>query len=316
MTKIQQISRRNLMASVGAAALASANHATSAAAVPKQTIKGNVKQSIVQWCFNKHWKLEETCQVAKQLGVSSIELVGPDQWPTLKKHGLVCAIAGSHGFVQGMNHPDYHSGCQAKIKASIDACADAGFETVISFTGFGYETGAWNGGGNPNLAQFENRKLKLIDPADGIKHCVTGFKEIAGYAEKKGVKIAIEMLNSRVAETMKGHPGYQGDHIDYCMEIINQVGSSHVGLLFDIYHVQIMDGDIIRRVEQCKDVIFHVHTAGNPGRRELDDQQEINYPPILRAILKTGYDGYVGQEFIPTGDPMAGLKQAVELCDV
>ena len=115
---------------------------------------------------------------------------------------------------------------------------------------------------------------------------------------------------------MKGHPGYQGDHVDYVMDIINQVGSPRLKLLFDIYHVQIMDGDVIRRIRALGDAIAHVHTAGNPGRGELDDRQEIQYPPIMRALLETGYKGYVGQEFIPTGDPLKGLRQAVALCDV
>jgi hydroxypyruvate isomerase len=146
---------------------------------------------------------------------------------------------------------------------------------------------------------------------------VAGFKQIVGYAEKKGINLAIEMLNSRVTDhPMKGHPGYQGDHVDYCMEIIRQVGSNRLGLLFDIYHVQIMDGDIIRRIHQCGEAIMHVHTAGNPGRGELDAAQEINYPPCMQALLDIGYKGYVGQEFIPTRDALAGLTEAVKLCDV
>ena len=129
--------------------------------------------------------------------------------------------------------------------------------------------------------------------------------------------LALEMLNTREGtHPMKGHPGYQGDHVDYVMDIINQVGSPRLKLLFDIYHVQIMDGDVIRRIRALGDAIAHVHTAGNPGRGELDDRQEIQYPPIMRALLETGYKGYVGQEFIPTGDPMKGLRQAVALCDV
>jgi hydroxypyruvate isomerase len=176
---------------------------------------------------------------------------------------------------------------------------------VITFTGFDHETD-----GEPGT------KGRRIEPEEGIRNCVAGYKEIMGYAEKKGVNLAIEMLNSRVDENMKGHPGYQGDHIDYCLEIIQQVGSPRFGLLFDIYHVQIMDGDIIRRIHQCKDAILHVHTAGNPGRAELDDRQEINYPPVMRALLDIGYQGYVGQEFIPTGDPVKGLRAAVQLCDV
>src|SRR5262249_17466988 len=147
----------------------------------------------------------------------------------------------------------------------------------------------------------------------GIKNCVAGFKKIVGYAEARKVNLCLEMLNSRVAEEMKGHPGYQGDHTDYCMEIIKQVGSPRMKLLFDIYHVQIMDGDVIRRLRQHAEYIAHVHTAGNPGRRELDDQQEINYRPIMKALVEVGYKGYVGQEFIPTRDPLAGLKEAVAL---
>ena len=152
---------------------------------------------------------------------------------------------------------------------------------------------------------------------EGARNCINGFKKIAGYAEKKGVTVCLEMLNSRVGDHPdKGHPGYQGDHIDYCMDILKAVGSPRVKLLFDVYHVQIMDGDVIRRIGECGDMIGHVHTAGNPGRGELDHSQELNYPPIMQALLDIGYKGFVGQEFIPTGDPLTSLRQAVELCDV
>ena len=149
-----------------------------------------------------------------------------------------------------------------------------------------------------------------------MKNCVAGYKKIVGHAEKKKVTLCLEMLNSRVNEDMKGHPGYQGDHTDYCMDIIKQVGSPRLKLLFDIYHVQIMDGDVIRRIRQHAEYIGHVHTAGNPGRGELDDKQEINYPPIMQALVEIDYKGYVGQEFIPTRDPAKGLEEAVALCDV
>ncbi len=141
----------------------------------------------------------------------------------------------------------------------------------------------------------------------GADNCVEGFKQIVGHAEKKGVTLCLEMLNSRVStHPMKGHPGYQGDHTDYCIDIIKRVGSPNLKLLFDIYHVQIMDGDVISRIRQHRDYIAHVHTAGNPGRGELDDKQEINYPPIMEALLEIGYQGHVGQEFIPTRDPSRG----------
>jgi hydroxypyruvate isomerase len=253
-----------------------------------------VKQSLVEWCYKKYWNIEQMCQQAKRLGCYSVELVDPKDWPTLKKHGLVCAIAGSHGFEKGMNNPKYQEMCLEKMRAAIDACAEAGFPNVITFTGFRED----------------------IPDDVGLKNCVAGYKKIVGYAEEKKVNLCLEMLNSRVAEEMKGHPGYQGDHTDYCMEIIKKVGSPRMKLLFDIYHVQIMDGDVIARVRKYAEYIGHVHTAGNPGRGELDDKQEINYPPIMRALLAVGYKGYVGQEFIPTRNPAQGLTEAVALCDV
>jgi hydroxypyruvate isomerase len=254
---------------------------------------GRIKQSIAYWCVQKYWSIEKTCLVARELGCRSVELVEPKDWPTLKKYGLVCAIANSYWFDKGMNNPQYHEMCLGKLRESIDACADAGFPNVITFTG---------------LAEG-------IGPEEGIKNCVAGYKKIMSYAEKQKVNLCLEVLNSRVAVDMVGVPGYQGDHTDYCMKIVQQVGSPRMKLLFDIFHVQIMDGDIIARIRQYKDYIGHYHTAGNPGRHELDDRQEINYRPIMEEIARSGYTGYVGHEFIPTHDPLEGLRQAVTLCD-
>jgi hydroxypyruvate isomerase len=265
----------------------------SAAAKPAAR-KGQINQSIVQWCYQKHFDIDQLCSLAKELGCLSVELVDPKDWPTLKKHGLICAIAMSHWFDKGMNNPKYHEMCIDKMHKAIDACAEYGYPNVITFTGFRED----------------------IPDDEGIKNCVAGYKKIVGHAEKNKVTLCLEMLNSRVKEEMKGHPGYQGDHTDYCMDIIKQVGSPGLKLLFDIYHVQIMDGDIIKRIHDNKEWIGHVHTAGNPGRAELDDKQEINYPPIMKALVKAEYKGYVGQEFIPTRDPRQGLKEAVALCDV
>jgi hydroxypyruvate isomerase len=258
--------------------------------------------------------VEETCRVAKQLGCKSVELVAPQHFATLQRHGLACAIAGSHSFTQGMNNPKYHAMCLEILRKSIDASAAAGVPTVITFTGFAQDTGEPAGGKHADLSKLP-KNPPLISPEDGIKHCVAGFKQIVGYAEEKQVNLSLEMLNSRVDIEMKGHPGYQGDHIDYCLEILRQVGSPRLGLLFDIYHVQIMDGDLITRVKQCREFINHVHTAGNPGRGELDDRQEINYPAVMKAVVDIGYKGYVGHEFIPTRDPLAGLREAVRRCD-
>ena len=206
--------------------------------------------------------------------------------------------------MKGFNNPDYHDEVIARTKKMIDPCAEAGFPNVIAFTGYKWQVA-------------EDPKSGEITRDEGEKNCIKGLKEIAGYAEQKKVTICVEHLNTRDdSHPMKGHPGYQGDDLDYVAGILRKVGSPRVKLLFDIYHVQIMHGDIIRRIEQTKDIIGHVHTAGNPGRGELDDKQEINYPPIMRKLLDIKYDGYVGQEFIPTRDPLKGLTEAVRLCDV
>lgn len=282
---------------------------SAAAATPeahdKIATNGRLNQSLVHWCYGKYWNVEELCQLAVRMGVPSIELIDPEHWPTLKRHGLVCALAGSHGFVQGMNNPKFQPMCLEKLRTAIDRCADAGFPSVITFTGFAAD-----------VSSPEGERSPTIDPEEGIRNCVDGYKRIVGYAEEKQINISLEMLNSRVDEEMKGHPGYQGDHVDYCLEIIRRVGSPRLGLLFDIYHVQIMDGDLIQRIRAHHEYINHVHTAGNPGRAELDGNQEINYPPVLKALLEVGYQGYVAQEFIPRGDPLAGLTEAVRLCDV
>jgi hydroxypyruvate isomerase len=260
---------------------------------------GRIKQSIVHWCFEKYWDIPQTIEVAKTMGIGSVELIDPKYYPLLKKAGLECAIGTidmnpDPPFAKGFNNPKNFDRVIKATTKSIDACAEYGYKKVICFTGF----------------------ADGISNDAGARNCVEGFKKIVPYAEKKGVTLCLEMLNSRDPVNMKGHPGYQGDHTDYCVDIIHRVGSPNLKLLFDIYHVQIMDGDVIRRIRQLKDTIGHVHTAGNPGRGELDDKQEINYRPIMEALVEIGYTGYVGQEFIPTRDPMVGLRQAVTLCDV
>ena len=261
--------------------------------------KGNIRQSVVSWCYSKYWGVEETCKHARDLGCESVELISSEHWPILKKYGLTCAISPIEvegaPFVKGFNNTAYHPWLLKVTEKAIDESADFGCPNVIAFTGFS-----------------EN-----FSPEQGAANCISGFKKLASYAEKKGVNVCLEMLNSRVGtHPDKGHPGYQGDHIDYCMQILNAVGSPNIKLLFDVYHVQIMDGDIIQRIHQCGDMIGHIHTAGNPGRGELNEDQEINYPPIMKALLDIKFKGFVGQEFIPTGDPLAGLRQAVDLCDV
>jgi hydroxypyruvate isomerase len=291
---ILEITRRDAL---WLSALAAAGWMTDAAvaAEPAAVLQGRIKQSIVHWCYKETWSVEQLAEVAARLGCRSVELVEAKYWPLLKQLGLTCAISSSHGFVKGMNNPEHWDYCFDILRKRIDDAAAMDVPSVITFTGM---------------------REKISDDV-GLKNCVAGYKKIVGYAEQKKVTLCLEMLNSRdSSHPMKGHPGYQGDHIDYCLDIVKQVGSPRLKLLFDIYHVQIMDGDVIRRLRQCKEFLGHIHTAGNPGRRELDDQQEINYPPIMRALVELGYTGYVGHEYIPTRDPLTGLKQAVALCDV
>jgi hydroxypyruvate isomerase len=230
----------------------------------------------------------------------SIELLDPKYFPLLKESGLRCAIGSidmspNRPFEKGFNNPKYHERVIQATRDSIDACAEYGYDKVICFTGMS----------------------EGLSPDEGAKNCVAGFKKVLGHAERKGVTLCLEMLNTRdSSHPMKGHPGYQGNHTEYCIDIIHQVGSPNLKLLFDIYHVQIMDGDVIRRIKEHKESIAHIHTAGNPGRGELDEHQEIAYRPIMEALVEVGYSGYVGQEFIPTRDPYQGLWQAVSLCDV
>ena len=309
------ISRRDLLqATVAAGAVASLTTLGSQsmlAAQEKAVVNGRIQQSIVFWCFNvggDKWDIEKTCQVATSLGCKSIEICGPETWPTLKKHGLTCAIAtnGMPGapFMKGFNNKKYHDEVITTTSKMIEDCAVAGYPAVIGFTGY-----KWRDAEDPKSGE--------ISLEEGADNCVAGLKKIAALAEKKGVTLCLEHLNTRDdSHPMKGHPGYQGDDIDYVANIVRRVGSPRIKVLFDIYHVQIMNGDIIRRIEQCKDVIGHVHTAGNPGRAELDNNQEINYPPIMRKLLEIGYKGFVGQEFIPTRDALTGLREAVKLCDV
>jgi sugar phosphate isomerase/epimerase len=306
------LSRRHLLrgaAAAGAAAALTRLAPHAAGAAPARA--GAMKQSIAFWCFNtagEKWDAETTCRVAKELGCRSVELIGQEDWGVLKRHGLVCAIAlnGMPGapFVKGLNNPRYRDEVVTRSKQMIDACAAAGFPNVIAFTGY-----KWRDAEDPKSGE--------IPRDEGAANCVTGLKQLAGYAEQKRVTVCLEHLNTRDnSHPMKGHPGYQGDDLDEVAAIIRKVGSPRVKLLFDIYHVQVMHGDLIRRIEQTKDIIGHVHTAGCPGRGELDDTQEVNYRAVMRKLADIGYAGYVGQEFIPTRDPRAGLREAVKVCEV
>ncbi|MBI2827027.1 MAG: TIM barrel protein [Planctomycetia bacterium] len=256
--------------------------------------QGRINQSVVHWCFEP-MPVEELAQAAAAMGLKSLELVGPEHWPILKKHGLVCAITPTHTFVRGLNHKEHHAECIEKLTQAIDATAAARWPNVITFSGM----------------------REGLSDAEGIANMVSGLKQVLPLAEKKRVNICLEPLNTRVDIEMKGHPGYHCDRVEWAVEVCDRLGSPRMKILFDIYHTQIMQGDLIARIRKYKDYIAHYHTAGVPGRGDLDEPQEINYPAVMQTIAETGYQGYVGQEFIPAGsDKIARLRRAVRLCDV
>ncbi len=283
-----------MAAAATAAFIQSPSLARAAEEGPLYKVKNKrINQSVVPWCF-RPMPAAELIGHSARMGLPSVELIGTEHWPLLKKHGMICAIAGSHGFRKGFAHREEYDECIASLRKSIDAAAEAGFPSVITFSGF----------------------RRGLSDDEGTANMVEGLKKIVGYAEKKKVTLCLEMLNSRVDVEMKGHPDYFCDDIDRTVEICKQVGSERMKVLFDIYHVQIMNGDVIAHIRQHHSHVGHYHTAGVPGRNEIDDTQELNYPPIMRAIVETGYQGYVGQEFIPTRDKVASLNHAVRICDV
>jgi hydroxypyruvate isomerase len=240
----------------------------------------------------------ELARHCKAIGLVAVEGVDAKHYPALRELGLAISLVGSHGFTKGPFNPANHEFVErSKLRDAVDLATQVNCKNVITFTGM--------------------REPGISDEA-GARNCVESWKRVIGYAEQKKVNLCLEHLNSRDdTHPMKGHPGYFGDNVDFCVEMIRRVGSPNMKLLFDIYHVQIMNGDVIRRIRQYKDYIAHYHTAGVPGRGELDDTQEINYPAVMRAILETGYQGYVAQEFIPTcPDRILALRHAAKVCDV
>ncbi|OPZ19967.1 MAG: putative hydroxypyruvate isomerase YgbM [candidate division BRC1 bacterium ADurb.BinA364] len=250
--------------------------------------KGNIKHSVCQWCYN-NVPFEELCAFAKEIGIEAMDLIKPADWPVLQKHGLICSMTPCNSIAKGLNRVENHDECLANIRKAIDATAEAGFPNVICFSG--------------------NRDGMSDD--EGLRNCAAALKRIAPYAEEKGVTICMELLNSKI-----NHKGYMCDHTAWGAALCEQVGSPRVKLLYDIYHMQIMEGDIVNTIRQFIRHIGHIHTGGVPGRAEIDETQELYYPAIMRAIVETGYKGYVAQEFKPKRDALPSLKQAIDICDV
>ncbi len=255
------------------------------------TMKGNINHSVCRWCFDG-LSLDELCIEAKKLGITGIDLVGPKDWPTLKKHGMVSTMCNGAeiSLVKGWNDPQYHATLIKNYTEHINLVADAGYKNLICFSG--------------------NRNG--MDDATGLKNAAEGLKKIMPLAEKRGVTIIMELLNSKV-----DHKDYMCDKTAWGVELCKMVGSEHFKLLYDIYHMQIDEGDVIRTIRNNAAYIGHYHTAGVPGRHEIDESQELYYPAIMKAIVETGFKGYVAQEFIPIAkDKLGSLKKAIEICNI
>jgi len=279
--------RRALQAAgVGLGALSAASlHAADDPPKPK----GNLKQSVCAWCYNKI-PLEKLAEEAKKIGYQSVELLGPDQIKKVKAVGLTCAVMNTAGSIaDGLNRKENHDKIVKQLEANIEFAAAEGVPNVLVMSG--------------------NRKGMADD--EGMDNCAIGLKRVMKLAEEKKVTVLMEGLNSKV-----DHKDYMYDLTKWGVGLCKKVGSERFKLLYDIYHMQIMEGDIIRTLRDNKQYIGHYHTGGNPGRNEIDETQELNYPAIVKAILATGFTGFLAQEFIPKRDPLASLAQGFRICDV
>lgn len=257
----------------------------------KSPLKGNINHAVCHWPFNP-MTIEELCIGIKKIGFNAIDLIGPNNWHILKANGVECSLCNGAdmGIVKGWNDKQNHDQLIKGYNEVIPLVSKAGYKNLIAFSG--------------------NRNG--MDDETGMKNSAEGLKKIMALAEKHGVTIIMELLNSRV-----DHPDYMCDKSAWGVELCKMVDSPNLKLLYDIYHMQIMEGDLIRTIKRDHQYFGHYHTAGNPGRNEIDETQEINYPAVVRAVLDTGYKGYFCQEFVPkAADKMASLEQAIRICDL
>ncbi|WP_138485001.1 hydroxypyruvate isomerase family protein [Dyadobacter bucti] len=254
------------------------------------TLNGKINHSVCKWCYGSI-PLETFAQECKKIGLTSIELLGPNEWPILKKYGLTCALpsGAGMGIEKGFNDPANHDELVKSYEDIFPKLKEAGYTTVICFSG--------------------NRRG--MSDIDGMRNCAVGLRRLIPSAEKYNVTLVMELLNSKV-----NHKDYMCDHTAWGAGLCEMVGSEKFKLLYDIYHMSIMEGDVIATIKTYHKYIAHYHTGGVPGRNEIDEGQELYYPAIMKAIVETGFKGFVAQEFIPKREPLASLKQCVQICDV
>jgi hydroxypyruvate isomerase len=292
--------RRAALKAAGAAAVGALAAATAAPAADEPyKAKGNINHSVCRWCYSKI-PLEKLAEAAHRDGYKSVELLLPPEVLKVKPLGIGCALLSGADIVHGLNREANHPKILHQLREFIEFAADNGVPNVICMAG----NRTIDGRGRP----LDGR---TVSDEEGLETCAKGLKQVVGLAEAKKVTLVMEGLNSKV-----NHKDYMYDKTPWGVELCKKVGSPRFKLLYDIYHMQIMEGDVIATVRKYKDYIAHYHTGGVPGRNEIDDTQELNDPAIMRAILATGYQGYVAQEFIPKRDPLASLAQGLRICDV
>jgi hydroxypyruvate isomerase len=285
----RDLSRREALGALGGVLAAAAIDPNGAFVYRPLPIAHRLKQSVSRWCYSRI-PLDDLCAAAKSIGYKSVELLDEKDWPVVATHGLVCAMANGFGSIPvGFNDPANHDKLVADGTAMIPKAAAAGVPNIVCFSG--------------------NRRG--ISDEEGIANCITGFKRLTPVAERHGVTLCLEVLNSKV-----DHKDYQADHTAWAVRVIEGVASPRLKILYDIYHMQIMEGDVIRTIKTDLRHIAHVHTGGVPGRAEIDETQELNYRRVMQELADLGFTGYVGQEFVPRRDPLASLRQAFEICDV
>ena len=289
--------RRSLLKNLalGASAIAIAPGASLASCSTiknKYKLKGNINHSVSRWTYN-YLSLDELCKAVKEIGFDAIDLVGPKDWPVLQKHGIyssMCYSSGDNNLYKGLDNPEYHEKRIQEYLEVIPIMKKAGYKNLICFTG------TRNG----------------MDDETGMKNCKDALEKILPFAEKNGVTMVMELLNSKI-----DHKDYMCDHVEWGAELCKRISSENFKLLFDIYHMQIQEGDIIRNIRDYHQYIAHYHTGGIPERHEINNTQELYYPAVMRAIADTGFKGYVAQEFVPTyPDKLDSLKEAIKICDV
>lgn len=299
MNSFSAMSRRRAFLSILAAAPLPRLLSGQAAADEKSAFRitrRRIHQSVMGWCFNP-MPVPELIDHSVAIGLEGIEGIDRKFYPLAREKGLQISLVGSHSFATGPVDRANHESCEQALRSAIDAAVKAEAKRVITFTGM---------------------RVPGMSDATAEKNCIDLWNRVIEYAAQHNITLCLEHLNSKDdSHPMKGHPGYFGDDVERCFDLVRRMDSPHFRLLFDVYHVQIMNGDVIRRIRQNHELIGHYHTAGNPGRRELDHLQEINYPAVMQAILDTGYEGFVAQEFIPTwDDPVQSLRHAAEICDI